>query len=1018
MVFRDLDKQALLENSVTTVAKIKILGTDETLTEDDYIVDWTYEDYRYVPDNGFIGQFVERILDGKLSNLPNNVSLENMEINLQLGIVNGIDNVTTYYDYGNFLVTSVKQEDTTGYYTFQSSDYTKKFNKLYEDNITYPCVALELANNVCEQAEVEIDYDGDAYIYISKDGILPKGSYNFKIDNKYYNFSIDNNLVGLDTLIYIENENKLIHKHVNNDYTITRTEYNVSSSSKRTGESLDYKKVKYNGFTNYDFVITGNNFNSDKTLREVMKDISKLAYSWVRVGCDNKVHIDFNVKTEDDVDEYNVLTTDHYYTSKNTNVLYGPVNKILIGMSQVEGENVYKTSSDYSKDKNCQINIYDNDLTYDEELRSIAINGCERLFGLTYLPLDIDTIGHPWLEGDDYLKLINLDGEIIYSYPFNRKLTYQGYIKSYISSEAASITESKYEYTSNINNRVKKTELIVDKQNQKIEGVVIEVDEQNEKIADMSLTVDELNSKIKQIADVTTSSKGTGVRTLENVLKNKIVYLNVHPTTRDIVGYYASTLLKASTKLRAGGKTITFESEKETIYYKLPTNLYHINDVYDEFVQDNVNNQCYIIHRIGIDDDGEKYELDNEVIEFIDDYIPIELLDGTYRVYMGSYPSAYIEVKAMVKNDYTSQFATNVELESTIKQTSDMFGVELSKKVDGKDFTGANILLKINDDESEAQIKADKIDLQGYVTVSDLSGSGTTVINGSNITTGNIDASKVTVSNLNADNITSGTISADKVSGGTLTGTTINNGNGTFKVASTGEMSCTNATANNLNISGGMVNLTDNSTSSINDPKIINTSKYGTNTSKLSSYSIDISSSDGYSSILGYSSLVVGAISNYGIDMAGGPYTGFIRVRDAAGSAVLKTDSVYVINPSNVGYGLTQSRGVVQYSDKKLKENIDYIECEMSKNIIKDLKPVEFNYVGSDIKHRGLIAQDVIETLNKNDIYDEIYSQDEFEYYRLTYEEFIADLIGCNKYLINKVEELEKRLSKLEGDDK
>ena len=56
----------------------------------------------------------------------------------------------------------------------------------------------------------------------------------------------------------------------------------------------------------------------------------------------------------------------------------------------------------------------------------------------------------------------------------------------------------------------------------------------------------------------------------------------------------------------------------------------------------------------------------------------------------------------------------------------------------------------------------------GCVTAADLSGSGTTTINGDNITTGTIDAAAVAVTNLDADNITSGTLAADYISGGSL----------------------------------------------------------------------------------------------------------------------------------------------------------------------------------------------------------------------------------------------------------
>lgn len=75
---------------------------------------------------------------------------------------------------------------------------------------------------------------------------------------------------------------------------------------------------------------------------------------------------------------------------------------------------------------------------------------------------------------------------------------------------------------------------------------------------------------------------------------------------------------------------------------------------------------------------------------------------------------------------------------------------------------------------SEIRQDLDKIDISGYVTFTDLKTSGSTTINGSNITTGyisadrisggTIDADTINVNNLNASNLTKGKISAGRIS--------------------------------------------------------------------------------------------------------------------------------------------------------------------------------------------------------------------------------------------------------------
>lgn len=233
MVFRDIDKKALIDNAATVVSKITIVGTDIVFTENDYISEWEYEDFRYVPENGFIGQFVERLFDGKLKDLPTDINIENKEINLQVGIVNGITGETTYYDYGNFIVTKPGEEDTTGITSFESADYAKKFNATYTDNINYPCLALELANNVCNQANVPLDVKGNAYCFAVKNEGLVAGEYSFLINGLYYNFSTTKDLKLYDSLLFILDENRIIQKNVNDDFTLTRIDIKPTSSRDR-----------------------------------------------------------------------------------------------------------------------------------------------------------------------------------------------------------------------------------------------------------------------------------------------------------------------------------------------------------------------------------------------------------------------------------------------------------------------------------------------------------------------------------------------------------------------------------------------------------------------------------------------------------------------------------------------------------------------------------------------------------------------------------------------------------------
>lgn len=151
-------KQALLDGSATIQTKIEIITDDNEeniiLDEQNGVVSWDYEDFRYVKDEGWIGQFVARQVNGVVKNISDDFSMTNKEFILHIGVKIG-DN-TTWYSLGNFLVNKVTDDEVNDKTSFEALDYTKKFNQTYVDSITYPCTALELAQNVCEQCDCEL----------------------------------------------------------------------------------------------------------------------------------------------------------------------------------------------------------------------------------------------------------------------------------------------------------------------------------------------------------------------------------------------------------------------------------------------------------------------------------------------------------------------------------------------------------------------------------------------------------------------------------------------------------------------------------------------------------------------------------------------------------------------------------------------------------------------------------------------------------------------------------------------
>lgn len=66
------------------------------------------------------------------------------------------------------------------------------------------------------------------------------------------------------------------------------------------------------------------------------------------------------------------------------------------------------------------------------------------------------------------------------------------------------------------------------------------------------------------------------------------------------------------------------------------------------------------------------------------------------------------EITSTASKTYSTKEELNTA-KSEIKQTTDSIELEVGKKVNNEDLTGANIILEVNNDTSEAQINADKI---------------------------------------------------------------------------------------------------------------------------------------------------------------------------------------------------------------------------------------------------------------------------------------------------------------------
>ena len=433
-------------------------------------------------------------------------------------------------------------------------------------------------------------------------------------------------------------------------------------------------------FTNYDFVIPNNQYVENDTCRKVMQDIGKLAYSWVRIDCDNKCYIDFDYGTT--VDTYNTITTHNYYDLSLQKKVFGPVNRVVIGMRDVEGENaVIEDAESIAEYGVTEIQLYDNNITYTPELRQAAISAATKLFGLMYTPLEVNTTGHPWLIGNEKIEVVDGEGNSLYTYPFDRTISYKGHIKTKLTSKADTKTETEYRNYGNLETDVRKTRIIVDKQEQEIQALaskIVEITHTTEGVGQIQLDDAlagelhnlEIRGNISLVFPNDSTKYGNPVIISDDLIVNDNLYVSSGiPYINKNTLYPSNALYPKNTYLQV-----------DDTLYKLDFDyLNYINEsVYDKYVYE--DGKQWIERNVGIDEDGQLYQLDHTVIENKSDLIIN--VNKTSTITLLSFGVAILKSEYLINNNYTNTFATKVYVNSELKVAVDEIDAEVSAKVD------------------------------------------------------------------------------------------------------------------------------------------------------------------------------------------------------------------------------------------------------------------------------------------------------------------------------------------------
>lgn len=535
-------------------------GTPVSLTETNSVIDWNHEDFRLVKEEGWIGQFVARQVTGNLHNLDDDFKITDKELELKLGV--RTNNNTNWYSLGNFLVTKAADDEVTDKTNFEALDYTKKFNKAYEDTIEYPCTALQLAQNVCTQCGVALgssSFKNDDYVIEGntftnnescRDVMKAIGKLAFSWvrvdwDNKVYidfDASPFKNLFDKNTMV--------INASLNASTYVISTNNDFRSIVFKCKPNTTYtiKKIVSNRF------ILGYTSDDNVTLPKTLTNVSALntsltSYTFTTNSDTNYVFVMISkisddttpledllnsLKVYEEPSTYDKADNSKYYNLKTQKEVYGPVDKIIIGYSAIEGEKTYIGDPD----GNCELTVYDNPLVYNQEQRENIINSYSDFLGMTYTPLTTQTVGHPWLKGNEIFEVTDMEGVKHNTLPLDRTIQYFGHIKTLISSETPTKTNDTLAYKTELEKQYARTEISVDKINKKIEQVIVDQSDTNTRlnqtISTLDGTIQRVSNTENTVQDITTttqSKSGGNELYIEDALARDVINYSVDGAT-------------------------------------------------------------------------------------------------------------------------------------------------------------------------------------------------------------------------------------------------------------------------------------------------------------------------------------------------------------------------------------------------------------------------------------------------------------------------------------------------------
>lgn len=321
---------------------------------------------------------------------------------------------------------------------------------------------------------------------------------------------------------------------------------------------------------------------------------------------------------------------------------------------------------------------------------------------LDFYSFEGTTIINPAVDIGD---IINIDGKkVIYQGEMTLNKRFIADIKSKIAIKQKQDTTTRKQSQQVINRKIQSQ---IDEENLKLTQLAKETTENTEKLTKHEQTIESISDKVSHIEETTNVIEGNKTISLGNAVAGELIELHIYGNNDVFSSLKISDDVVLSDDLYLLGDSLIVitDSKGNSKDYELGIEdvLRQKDDVYDEYVFK--DGKAQIIRRINSDGTIKVKETIEDLGAF-----SIELFDGTNTLSIKNY-TASLKAKFAIQNDMTNIYASKVEMTAEIATKANEINQKVEQKVDAKTITGAYLILKINDDESIAKLKADKIEL-------------------------------------------------------------------------------------------------------------------------------------------------------------------------------------------------------------------------------------------------------------------------------------------------------------------